>query len=89
MDEKQPVKKQLSRLPAPFLFLKTVAEILKVFQPPDSYSNSFWGLNIDVFCQCHADLSRVPFTWAPFFFFFFPSSFPIRVDYYYIYHSSI
>lgn len=40
-DEEQSVKKHLSRPPAPFLSLQTVAKILEVIQPPGSHLNNF------------------------------------------------
>lgn len=61
-DEEQSVEKHLSRPPAPFLSLQTVAKILEVIQPPGSHLNSFGGLGLNAFCQGHAVLFIVPFT---------------------------
>lgn len=71
MDEKQPVKQQLSRPPVLFLSLQTVAEILKVIQPLDTHLNSFGDLGLGFFCQGYADLFKLPSSQGSYLFFFF------------------
>lgn len=80
-DEEQSVKKHLSRPPAPFLSLQTVAKILEVIQPPGSHLNSFgvWASMPSVRVMQFS--LEFPLLWAPRFWGFFGGFFPFFISY--------